>query len=120
MTDKEYNTQIKRLKKVLVKWSKLLGLDRTDIVAHFERERDDEDKFMAAIVTDSSWQYRRAVIHYFMPIIAACDDEELEVIVIHEYMHVIVAQMRGSDRDEDEEYVVTTLANAFRYVHVNK
>lgn len=118
MTDKEYREQKKRLKKLIDKWHKTLGMGWFHIDMIYDRARNDSNPETTAI-TSTSWQYRKATITWYMPSVADNDDDFLEGIVVHEFVHVLVAPMMLVDKQEDlplqHEYATESVARAIRW-----
>lgn len=66
-----------------------------------------------AATCTASWEYRQAQITFNMPLLAAKKEEEIEEIIVHEMVHVLVNEMREKGI-KHEERVVTELTWAFR------
>ena len=117
MNDAEYEEQIKRVQRYLYKWQWLVE-DEWWLKYVYDRERakgDGDDENTGARVT-TSWEYREALIRLFLPSTAEMEDEELERIIVHEFAHIIVCEMRLKGAKEDDpagfhnEHVCSTLA----------
>lgn len=119
MTDKEYKTQKKRVQKYIDKWFNAMGLKwfRVDLV--WDRERDQDSPNTAARTT-TSWQYRHATVTWYMPTIVDNDDDFLEGIVVHEFVHILISPMAVVDKEADlplqHEYATECLARAMQWV----
>lgn len=108
----------KFIKKCFDRWTYRLGLrwwevnityySEPDEIVH--RFRTDGDKVCVAF-TDVDWIYSRAYIHVNLPRLMDQDEGEIERIVVHELMHVLVNEMR-EDEMHHEERVVTQLTKA--------
>ena len=112
----------KIINKHFAKWIKSLGLrwwhidviyyhDPKDIVREF---KTDEGTVVLAN-TWSDWRYGKANIHINLPAFSDLPEDEIETIVVHELVHVLVNEMREEDIDH-EERVVTGLTKAFLWV----
>lgn len=114
MTDKEYSKEKRRVEKLLEKWIKPLGLGWWMIDISYSRDfAGDTDGFDTVAECSSKWYYRIADVKFYLPAVARIDDARLEVLVVHELMHIFVNEMREKDEDRrHEEHVVTGLANA--------
>lgn len=121
MTDKEYRKQKKRLERFIEKWRTQLGMRWWQITFNYHDEPcvGDGDRPPAARTT-VDWDYNRAIIDFYVPEFVKDSDERVEQIVIHEFCHVLVNEMRqwrgASDALSHEERVVTNLAQAFLWV----
>lgn len=113
MNDTDALTQERRIREYIDKWGNIFYIDLWDIKYEFYREYFiDDDK--AAAMAHTTWCYREAVIRFSLPHFADMDDSHCENAVLHEFMHVIVAEMEPSNSKSYEklhsERVVTTLA----------
>lgn len=61
---------------------------------------------------ESDWRYMTAVIKVNLDLLKEIDDKDLEEIVVHELMHVILNEMREGGTGH-EERVATFLARSF-------
>jgi hypothetical protein len=115
MTDKEYDKQKARVQKLINRWFETMGLGWFHVDMVWNRERDYKVHTTAAKTT-TSWQYRNAIIEWFLPSIADSDDDFLENIVIHEFVHILVAPLLMVDNEDDlplqHEYVTECVARA--------
>ena len=106
--------QIKKLcKKYYEWWSQWLGLRwwRTSLI-FVETWNSDMD---AIAICDCKWQYMEAVVTVNLNMIADCNEEEIERVIVHELMHVFLNEMRESGI-KHEERVAETLCKAFMWV----
>ena len=78
---------------------------------------DDASSHKTAMSCTASWQYSMARIEVYLETVADEDDDRLEWMVVHEFMHIFLNQMRaGADQDiqrPHEERVASDLASAF-------
>ena len=126
MTDAEYKAAKKRVQAVADRWRTVLGLGWwriTFVWSRTEKATDEERHgrdFNCIADTSVKWQYLDATITFYLPMVTGVSDDHLDYIVRHEFMHVLVREMRWQDHgDADnldhEERVATTLAKAFAW-----
>jgi hypothetical protein len=114
VTDKEYQTQKNRVRKLWDKWFKPLGLGWWAVDLYRERERDEEQPSQIG-KTETRWQYRSAAVSFNLPIVADLDDTRLEEAIVHEMTHILVGgihDLRDDQSREITEYTVTTISRA--------
>lgn len=79
------------------RWVDLMAMEHIDIVNLFSDglhgEEADTPEVTAAITT-ASWEYRKAEIHWYLPMVAAMSDEGLEEVVVHELCHVLLGPLK--------------------------
>lgn len=121
MTDAEYEAQKARVMALWHRWQDgPLWLPRWRVVHRFHQDwlEDDEGNpdTQATARTRTQWEYMQATVDWNLPQVAKEDDEELEIIFVHELMHIYVAEIspKGGPASKGEERVVTQLACAFR------
>ncbi len=112
-----------RLKPIVDRWMAALGLDRwnrSDIHYKLTACWDDRPGSTTNADTWSDWTRLKFDTNFYLPTIAEMDDLELEKLVIHEFLHPLVSEMRRGKLEErtkedydHEERVVTTLAMCF-------
>lgn len=117
MTDAEYEAQKTRVEALIHKWHEILGLYHWRFRHEFYRQ--DFPAPEAAAQTTVRWDYGFARFDWNLPDFAGMDDDECEHAVVHEYMHVLVNEMRPCNQKVwercHEERVVTNLALAARW-----
>lgn len=82
------------IKKMAPKWQKRLGLDHWEIRHVFIDSFDDDqssDDYKTTAITETRWQYLQAKIKWFLPSAARHSDLELEKVLVHELVHVLLA-----------------------------
>lgn len=105
------------IKKAFHRWARPLGLlwwhidtiyydDHAEIVDRFLRG----DETVAAR-TYADWRYMTARIEINLIAFSKMDQDEIERVVVHELIHILVNEMREGDISH-EERVVTTLTKA--------
>lgn len=121
MTDKEYNTEKKRIKKYINKWGRPIGLGYWKISFGFERvdyhrsitdgKRMIDESVHA--VCDANSNYLDATITFYLRNTIKSDDAELEETVVHELMHIFLSPMSTEKTIDEEERVATMLSRSF-------
>lgn len=124
MTDKEYKVELKRIKKLIKKWPKNIGLGWWRI--DFQYIRDDvntEETSYSPKVMDGKWEsimvttcdpyYLKAKIEIYFKFTSQLKDDELEHAFLHELMHIFMSPMHTKQKAKEEELVATQLAKAF-------
>lgn len=112
--------KIKRVKKLAEKsfrfWVHWLGLGFWDVKMGFSKEKVDmgNGNFRGGLC-EVSWEYLSAYITIYPKAIKHLDEGEIEKVVLHELMHVLVNEMR-EDGQLHEERVATQLEKAFLWV----
>jgi hypothetical protein len=116
VTDAEFEAAVARIGRIRERWQEPLGLDDWRVTWKFEREHSEELKDVVANC-NVSWEYEMATVTWFIPQVLNCefDDDDLEQIVVHEIMHILLNEMREDTkkRINHEERVATRLAKAF-------
>lgn len=128
MTDREYLQQKKRVRLLMNKWVKPLGLRRWKIEFIYSREKRDDHQessyrppskhgeWITAFATTADPYYLTATITAYFPALIDVDDTDLEEYFLHELMHVFLSPMHHHATRKEEELVATTLAQAFQWV----
>lgn len=115
MTDRDYRAFCKLVTARVAHWQRLLGIGHpvrlTFWRAGFD-DRCDGDGGKTLMRTNASWEYGFAGIDVDYPHCHTVEAAELETIIVHELMHVILREMDHEGR-EHEEHVATVLAGAF-------
>lgn len=110
----------KRAKKLIRKhlkwWVYWLGLTHWNIGLKYSKSstEDGEVKLVGAHV-DTTWEYQRATITFYIDNLTHLNDREIESLIVHELVHTMVNEMY-EDGVKHEERVVTNLENAFLWV----
>ena len=120
MTDKDFRTQKERIRKLIKKWHKTIGLNWWRIEYVYSRERDGDGP--SNYEPDGNWttaadcsaddSYLTASITFYLPNLVKIEDDELEEIYLHEIMHVFLKPMQTKEKAAEEERVATMLARA--------
>lgn len=113
MNDKEYETLKAKITKLSEKWRLRMGLRWWNINYRFNRDTSSDDVSKCAARCTVEWPYKLATIEWFCRAMANDDKEELENTVVHEHVHILLAEMRDYDKDTNhEERCVTDLTSA--------
>jgi hypothetical protein len=104
MTDVEYRLIVRRIKSVIKKWQWMVAGWSVSWV--FVRDRLEED---AAASVEVEWKYCEAQVAFGLFEMMEQSDSEIERVVVHEMMHILVSEMRGLENMDHEERVVTVL-----------
>lgn len=110
----------KRIKKLIRKhlkwWVYWLGLTHWNIALKFcKSSTEDGGVKLAGAHVDTLWEYQRATIEFYINDLTHLVEREIESLIVHELIHIMVNEMYESGV-KHEERVVTTLENAFLWV----
>lgn len=115
----ELNLLRARVSALFEMWMERLHLDWMYVGLFFsDNVRSDDEN--CAMDTDTKWQYRSAKINVYLPAIAHNDDDDIELLLLHEFVHVMVNPMESliKERDTDRsELAVENVARAIWEVH---
>jgi hypothetical protein len=101
------------------KWNDLLELHWCNITLHRSDSFRADDNACAAD-TAAQWQYREATINVYLPAIAHFSDPEIEELLVHEMVHILVNSLESlvGDRHVNlRELSVENVARALIAVH---
>lgn len=114
MKDKEWKIKKTKVKTIIDKWVKDLGLGWYEINIEWKAGDAQErgDGYLCVMEVVSRWMYRTATIRIWLEEVPE-DGEKLERMVVHELCHILVEPMRSERVTENEEHVVESLARAF-------
>ena len=111
MTDKEFAAEKKRCQGLLSRWSEALGVRARYRMTYDYYTGPIPDHEDAGMTCTADWRYLHATIAINTEKTKGLDDEHLSWIVLHEFFHVFLNEMREPGIDH-EERVATELANA--------
>lgn len=108
----------KRIRRVLKKWLRPLGLLWWNVkISYVDTLGIGDRGSEVGARTYVDWRYAMAHIEFSLSTCRSVSDSDLDTMVLHELVHILVNEMQGDDSDHDhEERVVTTLAKAFQWV----
>lgn len=117
MDDREFNKQRRRIRALIRKWVKPLGLGWWTVNFEFSREPIASNNAGESVAANchALWPYKTALIKFYMPDLSDLSDEDLERVFVHELMHIFLAEAREDDLHH-EERVASDLANAFLWI----
>ncbi len=109
----------KLISKYVRKWrDKLfLGLWKIDmrVVDHIEGSGRNDESWCVAATTDSNWKYLQADLQFSHYLLSEKEEKQIERIVIHELLHVLLNEMR-EEGIEHEERVISHLEISFENI----
>jgi len=109
MEDRELTVkQLTRLvRKYILKWkSKLfLGMWRVDFNIRNYLSSDIDSSFHEVARCSTKWNYFTALLEFSHVMMASMKDEEIERVIIHELMHVVVNELREHGIEHEERVV---------------
>ena len=122
-----FELQKSRIRALFDRWRDVLSLDEWEVTLNYRDgefvKNDGTGSANAIGLTAVAWEYRRAAIDFRCDMTVDEDDDELEYIVLHEAMHILLNGMRSMREAGDnlgrayetlfEEHTATTLARAF-------
>ncbi len=122
MTDAEYRVAQRRIRQAAGKWHSALGLSWWQVNYVYDREGEMRDRTepappgrYVAGTAKTDWQYKLATLTFNVPLLAEMKDEDLERVVLHEQLHILVNEMR-EDGIDHEERVVSELVSVMKWV----
>lgn len=132
MTDGEYREQLKRIARLAQPWIDCLGLNWWHLNFEYARDLaefqtpDHPDVGQSTVAyTCVNFEYLDARIVFNVSALPYLEDHRLEEIILHEFMHVLLAETRyGTTCDcpfdiKREERVATQLARAFLWTRTS-
>lgn len=86
-------------------WLQRLGLDHWKVTLTFlDCTRDPDDSSDQSVAEcKPQWQYMRADITWYLPILAGCDDERLDWDSLHEVVHILLAAEQANLKTSEAE-----------------
>ena len=103
-----------RIQKITTSLERELGLDGWLQITHRYDSGFDSEETGTTAETFAQWEYRCALITWFLPVAATQTDAELESVALHEYMHCLLNPIttlmpKGRGVDKLEEFVTESL-----------
>lgn len=126
MTDKEFDKQKLRIKKLKDKWMDLLWLNQYWVEFDYIREtpgpesktdyspQDIGGYWEVVMETRSDPYYLKASVTVYTIQTAKLNDDQLEETFLHELCHIHLSPLHTKAKSNDEERVVTMLARALQ------
>jgi len=122
MKKRKLKKEKKRVRRVFDKWMEPLGLLWWTILVDYNEGREDfqnEDNTEIVCNVQMRWEYLEALITVNVGCTAQLSDAELERSLVHELVHILIAEMQGEPGEvKHQERVVTLLTKAFFWVRV--
>ena len=128
MTDAEHEQLEMRLQAMADEWIQCIGLQWWHILFYYHRDSGAFGESGEHLLpgskahTSASWAYLDAAIHFNLSGLVGYTDTQLEEVVVHELMHIMVHEMRSVANCECEQFdirheerVCTTLQRAFAW-----
>ena len=119
MNDAQIEATKARVAPLIKRWIEPLGLKWWDIDIEYNRgAREDSDHGHASMACTVNWQYMHATIHIY-PRVLDVDDEEFEMMFLHECMHIFLHETREwevGNAIHHEEHVAQMLTKAFLWL----
>lgn len=110
---------IKHARKYFAWWSKWLGLNYGKVNLVFvDYIKDAGDTYINIGVAgkcEADWRYQESYVYLALNVLRDMDKHDIELVVVHELMHVMLNEMREEGIDH-EERVATNLQKAFFWV----
>lgn len=120
MTDEEYEAERARIRAIYDRWEPVLGLDAWLITLDYHTGpyvcADGTPSGNAYATAAPHWDYQSASLSFNLQKTRTEDDDDLEDIVVHECVHVLLHELRGTaamdDHQEHEEHAATMITRA--------
>lgn len=119
----DYEKQKNRVREYFDRWASHLGLDWWDIGLLWGYNGADFDHGegpQGIAYVRAQWEHRMASIHFNMHLLERRTDQELEMDVLHELVHIPLFEMEREAEKQDfqkhRERVVVSLSQAFLWV----
>ncbi len=92
----KYQGVVTYLQGIIPEWLKLLDMGFWDIEIRYEFQGSCETKDGSTPLAQcwTEWEYRKAIITFYIQLLGDHTEEELEGILVHELMHIYVRPMR--------------------------
>ena len=117
MNDAEYESEKARVQRYIDKWFPLLHLyewRRIRMEWFRDKNKAEWQSPDAEMEVSTLWQYAEAYLKIDLTETITESDDEIEFTILHEFCHILVAEMRvGLETRPAEEHVVTQLARAY-------
>ncbi|HEU4609985.1 MAG TPA: hypothetical protein VFS31_17815 [Chitinophagaceae bacterium] len=123
LKDKDYEQVKRRIQKYIIKWKHLMWMGPINIDIDYVRGyATGELTGSAANVKNlPGWPYQDFTIEFFLAMLADYSEDDLEMVIIHELCHILVAPIthptsEGMPEEVSRnlmEHTVTNMARAF-------
>lgn len=107
-----------RIRNIVTRWITPMGLNWWDVEVKFVYQAPLADSsFLTIARADVEWEYKLASITFYVPEMVDMEDKELEEIVVHEMVHILVAPIQQDDGNQQmTEFGITLLTDALLWV----
>lgn len=123
MTKRDRARQERRVTDCVKKWCTLLGMNGWKIYLDFPEEYPQTipgSSLRSIMNVTTQWEYLLVTIRVDLEAILNQSDEQLDGYVVHELMHVFLAEMEDADDSDEgirhEERVATMLASSITHL----
>lgn len=121
MKKKNREAQIQRVRNLIERWGAPLGLRWWSEITWCYHDGDDsswqrDNGQVVVMITNARWEYLWAVVDVNLAAVAERTDDQLEQDVLHELMHILLAEYKECHGLHHLERTCTRLAQAFRWV----
>lgn len=109
----------KRVQKRFDYWVAILKLDWWDIKLTRNDSYHPEEEDVAAD-TNAKWEYRQAVVRVYLPTLVVMTKADLDGVLVHELVHVLIAVMEAvvpNRFEAQREMAVENIARAIIDAH---
>jgi hypothetical protein len=122
---KKAEKQVQRVRDLVEKWVTPLGLRWWNDVTWEYHDGEDrswqrEDGQMVLAITNVRWEYLWAHVDVNLSAVAQRTDDQLEQDILHEMMHILLAEYQDCHELHHLERTCTRLAQAFQWVREGK
>lgn len=119
MSSPAYDAAWLRFCATVDKWVAILDMQWVEItLARNDSFHAEEEEVAAA--TSTKWSYRQADIRAYLPVIVGYTDAQMDILVVHELVHVLVNPMEDelpSKYEKQCELAVESVARAIVAAH---
>lgn len=124
MKRKTFKHHRNRVRRLAAPWLHVLGLGWYEQIDfnYYDSAKDYRKTNGASeggvMMVWADWRYLRASIAVNVPAVARLNDEQLERVIVHEFVHILVNEMRETGIDH-EERTVTMITKALFWTRAN-
>lgn len=114
MIPEQYHPTVEFIEDRVDEWTAMLDMPGVKIRHAFLATTNEEDHTTCAL-TASEWTYRAAKIEWYLPALAVQSLADIENMVVHELVHVLLGSIRSrlkSGSEDHEELATENVARA--------
>lgn len=95
------------IEKKIPEWKNRLWLNQWKIntVYCFNEQPTDREGTFVAAETISDWKYFKASVKFFLPAFVGEDKEFIDEVICHEFLHILLNEMRENEIKHEERIV---------------